>query len=101
MLFRSVMDWMPAAKVNRQKCIQKYTNPEATDDDFLYTFQTLDGGVVKLSKRDYEAWSRKYQNFNLDQELERISEDTYLKPWFKKKSWFWQLGSQLDKIENT
>lgn len=96
-----VMDWTPAVKVNRQKCIQQYTNPEATDDDFLFTFQTVDGGVVKLGKRDYDAWKSKFQNFNLDQELERISEDTYRKPWFKKKSWFWQLGNQLDKIENT
>jgi hypothetical protein len=94
-----VMDWTPAGKVNRARCIKEYTQTSSPEEDSgLFKFKTEDGNEVTLSKKDHTAWSRKYTAFDLDKELQRISEYSYIHSWLKtKKSWFWQLGGFLDK----
>lgn len=94
-----IMDWTPSSKVNRQKCIQQYTT--GSSDAYIgYRFLTKEGDEVELKEHDYNAWKRKYEAFDLDRELNRISEMSYAAPWMKKKGWFFQLGGYLDKKEN-
>lgn len=94
-----VMDWTYSSKVNRTKCIQEYMVPGASVSKTEFTFITKEGGLVTLFRRDYEAWKNAYHNFDLDAELNRVSDQCNRKSWLRKGHWTWQLGQHLDEKE--
>lgn len=95
-----LMDWTYSGKVNRQKCIQEYIKGvDGRELEQEYVFMTIEGAEVALNLRDYEAWKRTYKSFDLDAELKRVSDYSYIKSWLYKKNWYWQLGAHLDKKE--
>ena len=95
-----LMDWTYSGKINRQKCIQEYIKgADGKELEQEYVFMTIEGAEVSLNLRDYEAWKRTYKAFDLDAELKRVSDYSYIKSWLYKKNWYWQLGAHLDKKE--
>ena len=63
-----------------------------------FTFRCIDGEAT-LSERDYERWKYVFSGLDLDNALRYISENSYRRPWMRKKGWFYQLSGVLHKLE--
>lgn len=61
-------------------------------------FMCVDG-EVELKQRDFERWSYVFSGIDLSATLKNISEQSYKRPWMKRKCWFFQLSGYLAKIE--
>lgn len=94
-----VMDWTYSSRVNRSKCILQYEQGARDEENpyIPYTFKVKEGEEVTLLKKDYLDWKRSYRGYDLDKELRRVSEMSYVATWLTRKSWYWQLGQHLDK----
>jgi hypothetical protein len=92
----ALTDWMPCGEVKRDSAIREYQGNDCKSASAVYKFMTKEGKEVGLEPRDYEKWKEKYTAFDLDEELQRISRLSYIQAWMTRKSWFFQLGGQLD-----
>ena len=63
-----------------------------------FIFRCIDGEVT-LNERDHERWKYVFSGLDLDNALRYISENSYRKPWMRKRGWFHQLSGYLAKLE--
>jgi len=92
-------DWTHSSKINRAQSISGYEREDGSPEpDYIpFKFMTEDGVEVQLRENDFKTWRFKFQNIDLCRELKQISDMSYPAPWMKRKSWFFQLGGQLEK----
>ena len=93
-----IMDWTYSGKVNRGQCVMEYQMAESGEEPTEFKFMTLDGEVT-LKHKDHMEWMDRFKKLDLNAELRRVSELSYIKPWMSKKKWYFQLGAHLEKQE--
>lgn len=95
-----VMDWTPCHKINRAFCQAEYerTNPHVNiaEKDYVVTFRTDAGRIVGILDKDFQSIVQNYGSES-GSILERISTDSYNKPFIKDKSWYMQVTGILAK----
>ncbi|MGM0377048.1 MAG: bifunctional DNA primase/polymerase [Bacteroidota bacterium] len=93
----AITDWMPCAKVDRQKCAAMYEaeRNDLQDKDFI--IPTIEGKQVVIKQKDWQKWQDNMENIDVEWELKRIAEDSYKKPFLKYKGYFFQVSNLLKK----
>jgi len=91
-------NWMPSSKVDRKKMAAQYESgfePD-NDDDCIY-MKTDKGNIKRVTFQDAEKWAKNFAEIDVVGELERISQDSFKKPFLKDNGWFHQLAGILRK----
>jgi hypothetical protein len=96
-LITPLTDWMPSSKVDRKKMAAQYELERNDLGEWDYVFQTDRGTQVVVKEADAERWQHNFENINVFEELKRISEDSFKKPFVKYKGYFHQLSGILAK----
>lgn len=64
-----------------------------------FNFICEDGSMVRLLEKDIEKWRHVFSGLSLEEELNKISLNSVIRPWMNRKSWFYQLSGYLHKLE--
>lgn len=64
-----------------------------------YNFICKDGSTVRLLEKDVMKWRHVFSGLNVDEELNKISMSSVIRPWMDHNNWFYQLSGYLHKIE--
>lgn len=89
-----LMPWTPSYKVDRSQCLSDYGAPAEMGG---FKFKTKEGPVVKINREQVEIWEKNFTGVNVANELARISEDSFKKPFLKYKGYFFQIPGILEK----
>ena len=95
-----LIPWTPSYKIDRKKCAVEYAADRPIEKlvDFDgYTFLTVEQDMVRITMEQAGRWQASFGDIDVCLELERISKDSYSKPFLKKGSYFFQLAGILEK----
>ncbi len=97
-----ITDWIPSSKVDRKKAAAQYELGRDDLGERDYVFQTDKGQRKVIKEKDVVKWQETFENIDVDQELSKLSRDSYEKPFIKHKDYFFQISGILRKrnIEN-
>jgi len=96
----ALTDWMPSSKVNRAQMAARYeagVDNKPEDDAECVWFKTDKGNLKRVTFQDAEKWAENFTEIDVTSELERISQDSFKKPFLKDSGWFHQLAGILRK----
>jgi len=94
-------DWTLSSKIDRHNCIRKYENAPISADTYCadgYLFKTAKGPVVTINSEHAGKWQQTFSHIDVNRELERISRDSFKKPFIKYDGYFFQIPGILAKI---
>jgi len=87
--------WQNSATVNREAVARKL---EAGDEDPDFYVRTMGNVQKRITINQIEKWQAKFQNINVFKEMQRISEDSYLRDFIKDGTgFFFQVAGILNK----
>lgn len=89
-------EWRYLTQTEREIQNRKYEVELGQKKPEEFKFMLKDGTEVVLRTRDVEAWMKAFSHINVEKELLRISQNSFMKPWMSD-NWFYQLSGYLSK----